>query len=102
MLNSLILLFVHLISLCCPVLFQARPIDSLNRTSNNLHGGWILYARDAHVYSCPSTHASSSWVQCTVLTKVIAFPADWFMMALRCTDPQCVSVRRALEEELRR
>ena len=35
MLKSLILLFVHLISLCCPVLFQARPIDSLNRTSNN-------------------------------------------------------------------
>ena len=33
MLKSLILLFVHLISLCCPVLFQARPIDSLNRTS---------------------------------------------------------------------
>ena len=32
-LKSLILLFVHLISLCCPVLFQARPIDSLNRTS---------------------------------------------------------------------
>ena len=24
---------VQLISLCCPVLFQARPIDSLNRTS---------------------------------------------------------------------
>ena len=23
----------QLISLCCPVLFQARPIDSLNRTS---------------------------------------------------------------------
>ena len=35
MLKSLILLFVHLISLCCPVLFQARPIDSLNRTSYN-------------------------------------------------------------------
>ena len=34
-LKSLILLFVHLISLCCPVLFQARPIDSLNRTSYN-------------------------------------------------------------------
>ena len=33
MLKSLILLFVHLISLCCPVFFQARPIDSLNRTS---------------------------------------------------------------------
>ena len=33
-LKSLILLFIHLISLCCPVLFQARPIDSLNRTSN--------------------------------------------------------------------
>ena len=33
MLKSLILLFVHLISLCCPVLFQARPIDSLDRTS---------------------------------------------------------------------
>ena len=33
MLKPLILLFVHLISLCCPVLFQARPIDSLNRTS---------------------------------------------------------------------
>ena len=24
---------VHLIPLCCPVLSQARPIDSLNRTS---------------------------------------------------------------------
>ena len=35
MLKSLILLFVHLISLCCPVLFQARPIDSLNRTSTS-------------------------------------------------------------------
>ena len=35
MLKSLILLFVHLISLCCSVLFQARPIDSLNRTSYN-------------------------------------------------------------------
>ena len=34
-LKSLILLFVHLISLCCSVLFQARPIDSLNRTSYN-------------------------------------------------------------------
>ena len=33
MLKTLILLFVHLISLYCPVLFQARPIDSLNRTS---------------------------------------------------------------------
>ena len=27
---------VQLISLCCPVLFQARPIDSLNRTSTVL------------------------------------------------------------------
>ena len=26
---------VQLISLCCPVLFQARPIDSLNHTSYN-------------------------------------------------------------------
>ena len=25
---------LQLISLCCPVLFQARPIDSLNHTSN--------------------------------------------------------------------
>ena len=33
MLKSLILLFVHLISLCCPVFFQARPIESLNHTS---------------------------------------------------------------------
>ena len=33
MLKTLILLSVHLISLCCPVLFQAPPIDSLNRTS---------------------------------------------------------------------
>ena len=33
MLKSLILLFVHLISLCCPVLFQTRPINSLNHTS---------------------------------------------------------------------
>ena len=33
MLKSLMLLFVHLISLCCPVLFQARRIVSLNRTS---------------------------------------------------------------------
>ena len=33
MLKTLILLSVHLISLCCPVLFQAHPIDSLNRTS---------------------------------------------------------------------
>ena len=37
MLKSLILLIVHLISLCCPVLFQARPIDSLNRTSLNCY-----------------------------------------------------------------
>ena len=36
-LKSLILLFVNLILLCCPVLFQARPIDSLNRTS---YFGW--------------------------------------------------------------
>ena len=33
MLKTLILLFVHLILLYCPVLFQARPIDTLNRTS---------------------------------------------------------------------
>ena len=32
-LKSLILLFVQLISPCCPVLFQARPFDSLNPTS---------------------------------------------------------------------
>ena len=37
MLKSLILLFVHLISLRCPVLSQARPIDSLNRTSLFIH-----------------------------------------------------------------
>ena len=32
----MILLFVHLISLCCPVLSQACPIDSLNSTSFTL------------------------------------------------------------------
>ena len=32
-LKSLILPFVHLIPLSCPVLFQARPIDSLNRST---------------------------------------------------------------------
>ena len=36
-LKLLIMLFVHLISLCFPVLFQARPIDSLNLTSYNNH-----------------------------------------------------------------
>ena len=35
---------VQLTSLCCPVLFQARPIDSLNRTS-------IIRSADAHTYN---------------------------------------------------
>ena len=47
MLKSLILLFVHLISLCCPVLFQARPIDSLNRTSYNNCQQKIMHSEEA-------------------------------------------------------
>ena len=43
MLKSVILLFVHLISLCCPVLFQARPIDSLNRTDMYIYTGIYIY-----------------------------------------------------------
>ena len=54
MLKSLILLFVHLISLCCPVPFQARPIDSLNRTSNDkLFEALKLYI----LYLCKIAHA---------------------------------------------
>ena len=57
MLKSLILLFVHLISLCCPVLFQDRPIDSLNRTSyNNCQQKIIHSARSICADACISSY----------------------------------------------
>ena len=57
MLKSLILLFVHLISLCCPVLFQARPIDSLNRTCyNNCQQKIIHSARGICADACISSY----------------------------------------------
>ena len=49
-LKSMILLFVHPISLCCPVLFQARPIDSLNRTSIYIY--WGEPERAPHLSYC--------------------------------------------------
>ena len=48
----LILLFVHLISLYCPVLFQARPIDFLNRTSVVMLCGWVLVCMLACFCAC--------------------------------------------------
>ena len=52
MLKTLILLFLHLISLYCPVLFQACPIDSLNCTSVVMLCGWVLVCMLACFCAC--------------------------------------------------
>ena len=57
MLKSLIVLFVHLNSLCCPVLFQARPFDSLNRTS------LFIYLLCLYIYN----HTVLKYVWMTIL-----------------------------------
>ena len=70
MLKSLILLFIHLISLCCPVRFQARPIDSLNRTSNRNNQEYACLALYNRPFSLTG-EGGGCQISCTVSQREI-------------------------------